>query len=423
MYEKTKEILDNISPTFCIAKWARTNVRTYEGTSYSCHHCRPVVTPKEEVSADHTALTNNKLVQEYRQQMLDGERPKECNYCWTREDQGFTSDRIMKSDKFINLHQLDPAEIVKNLTHAPVHLDIAFDRTCNFKCSYCGPQNSSLWAEEIQQYGDIEGLPSFISRDPIPNREVNPYNDAFWKWWEGGLKHSLKHLTITGGEPLLSKEFWKVLDRVEQENLDIEILVNTNLCTPDKIFKKFMNRVKDFDQTQLSVSTSIESTHKKAEYSRYGLDYDKFMTNLHTVLSETNMQVYVNLTNNALSFTSITDMVREITELKVKYGAKRIVLHSNDVTYPRYLNLTILPKQIRINEVAKFKKFMRENTEHFSEMEKYKFQRTLELSLIDNPEKDIYRDQFFKFIKEYDKRRDLNFSETFPEISEVTEWL
>ena len=64
------------------------------------HHCRPIVTPKEDVINDHTALTNNEKVKQYRQQMLDGERPRECNYCWTREDQGLTSDRILKSSKF-----------------------------------------------------------------------------------------------------------------------------------------------------------------------------------------------------------------------------------------------------------------------------------------------------------------------------------
>jgi hypothetical protein len=423
MYEKTKEILDNISPTFCIAKWARTNVRTYEGTSYSCHHCRPIVTPKEEVSADHTALTNNKLVQEYRQQMLDGERPKECNYCWTREDQGFTSDRIMKSDKFINLHQLDPAEIVKNLTHAPVHLDIAFDRTCNFKCSYCGPQNSSLWAEEIAQHGEIKGIPAFGAKEPIPNREVNPYNDAFWKWWDSGLKHSLQHLTITGGEPLLSKEFWKVLDKVQREKLSMTVMVNTNLCPPDKIFDRFMNRIKNWDPEKFRISTSIESIKEKAEYSRFGLDYNKFMLNMHRVLTETNMKVEVNLTNNALSFTSLTDLVQELTKFKIKYGAKRVTLHSNDVTWPSHLNLRILPVELRNVEVIKFKRFMKMNKDSFSKTEKYKFQRTLELSLVEYEDVDKFRVQFLTFIKEYDKRRNLNFDKTFPEIAKFKDKL
>ena len=62
----TKKVLDKISPSFCIAKWARTNVRTYEGTSYSCHHCRPIITPKENVVNDHETLTNNDKVKDYK---------------------------------------------------------------------------------------------------------------------------------------------------------------------------------------------------------------------------------------------------------------------------------------------------------------------------------------------------------------------
>jgi len=351
--------------------------------------------------------------------MLDGERPEECNYCWTREDQGFVSDRILKSAKFITEHKMNPFTVAEKLTHDPVHLDIAFDRTCNFKCSYCGPQNSSLWAEEISQYGDIEGLPSFVNREQILNKDENPYNDAFWKWWDSGLKNSLRHLTITGGEPLLSKQFWKVLDRVEEEKLDITVMVNTNLCPPVKLFNKFMDRVKNFNQDKLIVSTSIESTGQRAEYSRYGLNYDMFMENFKTILDNTKMRTAVNLTNNALSFTSMTDIVEEITKFKAKYGARRIILHSNDVTYPKYLNLRLLPESIKKQEVAKFKKFMKSNLDQFTEIEKLKFARTLDVALVEEPEKEMYRDQFFKFIKEYDKRRNLNFQDTFPELARV----
>ena len=417
MYEETKKQLDKISPSFCIAKWARTNVRTYEGTSYSCHHCRPIVTPKEDVVANHKTLTNNEKVKQYRQQMLDGERPEECGYCWTREDQGFTSDRIIKSRKFMKYHHINPYDITKDLTHAPVHLDIAFDRTCNFKCSYCGPQNSSLWAEEIAQYGDMKGVPAFADRESIPNREVNPYNDAFWEWWEAGLKYSLQHLSITGGEPLLSKEFWKVLDKVEQDDLGMTVMVNTNLCPPDKIFNKFVNRIQNWDPLRMRISTSIESISKKAEYSRFGLDYNKFMSNMHRILNETDLKVEVNLTNNALSFTSLTDLVQELTKFKIKYGEKRVTMHSNDVTYPQHLNLRILPKELRNAEVIKFKRFMKINKKYFSESEKYKFMRTLELALVEYDDLQKHRDEFLIFIKQYDKRRNLNFDQTFPEIS------
>ena len=53
----------------------------------------------------------------------------------------------------------------------------------------------------------------------------------------------------------------------------------------------------------------------------------------------------------------------------------------------------------------------------FTDAEKYRFMRTLELALVEYDDVQKYRDEFLVFIEEYDKRRDLNFDETFPEIA------
>ena len=215
----------------------------------------------------------------------------------------------------------------------------------------------------------------------------------------------------------MSKEFWKVLDKVEQDDLGMTVMVNTNLCPPDKIFNKFVNRIQNWDPLRMRISTSIESMSKKAEYSRFGLDYNKFMSNMHRILTETDLKVEVNLTNNALSFTSLTDLVQELTKFKIKYGEKRVTMHSNDVTYPQHLNLRILPKELRNAEVIKFKRFMKINKKYFSESEKYKFMRTLKLALVEYDDLQKHRDEFLIFIEQYDKRRNLNFDQTFPEIA------
>ena len=60
---------------------------------------------------------------------------------------------------------------------------------------------------------------------------------------------------------------------------------------------------------------------------------------------------------------------------------------------------------------------MKMNRQYFSESEKYRFMRTLELALVEYDDVQKYRDQFLVFIEEYDKRRNLNFDETFPEIA------
>ena len=66
---------------------------------------------------------------------------------------------------------------------------------------------------------------------------------------------------------------------------------------------------------------------------------------------------------------------------------------------------------------------MKMNKDSFSKTEKYKFQRTLELSLVEYEDVDKFRVQFLTFIKEYDKRRNLNFDKTFPEIAKFKDKL
>ena len=90
------------------------------------------------------------------------------------------------------------------------------------------PDLSSKWYEEIKQYGayptstQFNGFDSLrdLNRMPIPNREENPYVDAFWKWWPD-LYESLHTLRLTGGEPLMSKDCWKVLEAIAENPKEI----------------------------------------------------------------------------------------------------------------------------------------------------------------------------------------------------------
>jgi len=47
--------------------------------------------PLEEVQKNFKAIHNTKYKKMVRKQMLDGERPKECEYCWKVEDLGKTN--------------------------------------------------------------------------------------------------------------------------------------------------------------------------------------------------------------------------------------------------------------------------------------------------------------------------------------------
>ena len=87
--------------------------------------------------------------------MLEGTRPGECSYCWKVEDIGRDSiaDRIYKS-------RIYKEEDIASLKNKPwtddvllKTVEVSFDRTCNFACSYCNTGYSTTWAKDIEDNG------------------------------------------------------------------------------------------------------------------------------------------------------------------------------------------------------------------------------------------------------------------------------
>ena len=91
--------IDKISPSFCGAKWYNATIWLNSGSTASCHHPPAHKIPVEEVLKNPKAIHNTSYKKMVRKQMLDGERPKECDYCWKVEDLGknYVSDRTYKS--------------------------------------------------------------------------------------------------------------------------------------------------------------------------------------------------------------------------------------------------------------------------------------------------------------------------------------
>lgn len=86
LFRSAKKQLSVISPTMCAAKWQQVTIHLGTGTTHSCHHPKVHPIPLEELVKNPSALHNTKYKKELRKQMLDGQRPDECDYCWRVED-------------------------------------------------------------------------------------------------------------------------------------------------------------------------------------------------------------------------------------------------------------------------------------------------------------------------------------------------
>ena len=88
-------IMNEISPTFCMAKWHHTTIYLQTGETHSCYHPRPHKIPLEEIVTDPSALHNTIQKKTERLEMLNGGKPSGCQYCWNIEAMGedYVSDR------------------------------------------------------------------------------------------------------------------------------------------------------------------------------------------------------------------------------------------------------------------------------------------------------------------------------------------
>jgi len=447
---EVKKKLDKVGCGFCLAKWTQVTLHLGTGMTHSCHHPSPHKIPLAELKRNPSALHNTRHKKKRRKQMLEGEKPSECNYCWNIEENSNSfSDRVFKSAEPWSLNDFDKIKDSNwRKDFNPRYVEVSFGNACNFACSYCGPQYSSKWVEEIEKYGGyptehkFNSIDDIKARDQMPYKqsEFNPYVEAFWKWWPD-LYPDLHTFRMTGGEPLMSKDVWKVLEYIRDNpsiNPNLSLSINTNLGVPDKLVDRFIEIAKDLCENnkvrELIVFTSVEATGAQAEYSRFGLKYEKFWTNIDKILTELpKVTINIMATYNALSVFSYSDLIDRVFEYKKKhangerYWVSALQLDTAYLRWPTHLSVKILtPEQkeliLKAAEKALYygiKEFTKDNY-GFSNVEIQKIKRLYDYSIgTSNFDQDKYRKDFIRFVDEYDNRRNTNFLGTFPQFKEL----
>jgi organic radical activating enzyme len=457
--------LDAVSPSFCVAKWKQVTVHLDTGMTHSCHHPITHKIPLSEIKRNPSALHNTEFKKAQRKLMLEGERPPECDYCWRVEDSNKPgsgtiaySDRITKSTDVWALNTIP--EITNNVWNydpIPSSMEVNFGSTCNFKCSYCNPEISSKWMEEVNQYGayKLETLEynntvwlKDNDRFPIPHKDYNPYVEAFWQWWPDLVKE-LKIFRITGGEPLLNKNTFQVLDYlIENPQPELSLSINSNLCVPKKLMKQFIEKMTIIQNTKavkdFKLYTSCEAHGARAEYIRFGLDYNQWLQNCEAVIRDIpNSRLGIMATFNMLSVTSFKDMLADLLVLKNKYTIQPQRPHTVSIDipyirYPDFMTTWTMPEEW-LKHIEDTITWMYQNLQQtywpplcgkgFFDHEIKKLERVYIVckEAINDASKQneiaVNRKNFVAFVDEHDKRRGTDFLKSFPEMKQYyTAW-
>jgi len=343
-----KGLLGETGCGFCLAKFRQVTMHLGTGMTHSCHHPAPHKIPLDELKDNPSALFNTKQLKKARTQMLNNERPSECDYCWRVEDDGGTSDRTYKSlEPWASTKHDEIASLTGNENIYPSYLEVSFSNVCNMKCTYCGPEYSSKWVEELKKDGPVPLLEETehethmhgqhnLDTLQYKNRESNPYIDAFWEWLPGAMPN-LEHLRITGGEPLMSKETFKTIEwLIINPNTELDFSINTNMAVPEKLWNKFIDaisRLRDANAVRkITIFTSVEGWGERAEYARTGLDFELLKERVEQVAAMDNIRINIMSAFNIFSVTSFDTMLKWVHELKIKFNVNSNLTSFEDKT-------------------------------------------------------------------------------------------
>jgi len=428
-----QRVLDKKSSSFCGAKWYYATVWLDTGQTTACHHPLPHQIDANEVLKNPKLLSNTPQKKKERAEMQKGIQCKGCDYCWRVENlkANKISDRVYKSVLYTD------EELQKAFDSDPQddfdlrYLELSFDRTCNFACSYCNPAFSTTWAKDIKKnngYKDIgpNGFDHYghTHSDGRYDEDDNPYVKAFFKWWESDLKYTLTHLRLTGGEPLMSKHTWKLLDLMAEGDSNVSYFaINTNLNSKESLIDRLIEKAKTIKG--LHIYSSNESMGSKAEYIRDGLDWDMWVKNFQKVAESGSFSsMHSMCTIGALSLEGLVDYLDWCIDIKSKAKSKDAVTFTlNILRFPNFQSCLILPYRIRKKFATDLTNWLIKcrGTGLLHNMEIEQVERLIEY--LDNESNQIpnreYTVKWFKsYFTQYDKRREKNFEKTFPIIGE-----
>jgi organic radical activating enzyme len=429
--EYQSRVLDPKSSSFCGAKWYNATIWLGSGQTTSCHHPLPHAIDPEEIRINPSAIHNTREKKHQREQMQKGIRPQGCEYCWRLEDVGATSDRVHKS-RIFSEEELQAAFDTPSSQDVNLRtLEIAFDRTCQFACSYCNPAFSSTWAKDIKDAGPYaelttDGRNHYTHQHEHSQRfkfnEANPYADAFFAWWEQGLHRDLRELRLTGGEPLMSGYTWRLLDWFNDNRTDCALAINSNLGIDYHKMQEFLDKTKDI--ANLEIYTSNESVRSQAEYVRDGLNYQQWTDNVHSLLDAPQIKaVHVMCTINALCLPGLVPFLSSLLAIRSRAN-KDLNFTLNILRFPSFQSPLVLPLDIRLRYANDLERFLSIVDGFLSSMEQEHIARLIQyLANATSPHEgaspvpELEKD-FKRFYTQYDQRRGKDFSKTFPELKD-----
>lgn len=306
-----KDVLTN--PYFCPMPWTGL-MYNFDGNVKNCIRSSGTIGNIKDAPITDIVLGNTNILTQNR--IVSDAPVPTCHTCYNLEHGKKGLDII--SDRKFYIRELKQVglDTYRAGNFDLQTIDVRWSNTCNFACTYCGPEFSSRWADEL-------GVKQSTPADP----QRQQFKDYIFEH-----AHKLKHVYLAGGEPLLMRENLELLDLLDPK---VNLRINTNLS---KVDTRVFERICEFENVHWTIS--VETVEDEFEYIRYGGKWADFMDNLN--LLKGGHKITFNMLHFLLNYKSIFDCV----DFLQAQGFHNNAFVIGALLEPEYLNIRHLPDDV-----------------------------------------------------------------------------
>ena len=396
---------------FCMLPWVHMHAFP-DGRVYPCclgDYWHPIGDLRKDTMRE---VWNQDAYKTMRKNMLEDKPCKECTKCYEQEQNGFFS---MRNDANRNYGHL--IEEVNQTTEDGEHpefklryWDIRFSNLCNFKCRSCGPIFSSNWFNDhVKLYGRV---PDVLKRDMARVEYTTGDEDGMLNQMEEHIPY-LEQVYFAGGEPLIMKEHYYLLERlIELGKTDVRLVYNTNFSEMRYKKKHVFDYWKQFKT--VNVGASLDGMGPQAELIRKGADWKQTEENRVRMMAEVpHVDFYVSATVTSQNVLHVLDFHKDWVE---KGFIQPHDFSVNICQSPEWYRIDIFPEKFKKEVIEPA---YRKHIEWLDPQDKLRrattgFESAINFMMSNDGSKEWPR--FEEEITKLDRIRNEDFWKTFPEL-------
>ena len=426
---------------FCNTPWYELHIYWDGGLGICCqeYHRLYGTEQKEKYNISNMSIAewfNSEPVKKMRMDMWSDKKLSLCNSCMRDEAVGVTSRRHKSNQKSVIFTKSAFEDSIKQSPHydnflysknnqgetqtLPMDLHVDLGNFCNLACKMCHAQASSKIAAQRVKWGHEEDK-KYVGSDWTQNKEV-------WdRFLQELLKMKIQNIHFMGGETILTKRFHDFLNfMIEHKRFDLNFSFVTNGTTFDV---ELIKKLKLFHRVGIEVS--IETITQHNGYVRQGTDTKEVLANIEKYREHCDNQrisLTIRPAPSALTIGNYNTLIEYCLEQK-------LTIKSNPVYKPTFLNISILPGDIKKEYLKKYHDLLRKYelesldiTLDFNESDPQQYRKIIKLAinqaigLLNSTPPDNHSEELIKMVehcKRWDNVYGYNATELFPELKDI----